>query len=117
MPYNRRLVRTVCTPKLDAPLKHDSIPWQGPSQLPMGLRNVQSSHVIHPSGSQMGKQMGPPPADSSFRPSSWDNTISPLESMYRSDVERGSAEVPPSSCLPACQMSCPLRALGWCIAA
>ena len=66
---------------------------QGPSQLPMGLRNSQSSHVINPG--KQGGQMGPPSADSSFRPGSWDNTVSPLESMYRENVERGSAEVQP----------------------
>ena len=64
----------------------------------MGLRNSQSSHVIN--SGKLGNQRGPPSADSSFRPGSWDNTVSPLE-QYRAEVERGSAEVRPlaaSSC-------------------
>ncbi|KAK9810778.1 hypothetical protein WJX73_006520 [Symbiochloris irregularis] len=49
-----------------------------PSQLPMGLRNVQSSHVLQ--NAMQSNHAGPPPADDggSFRPSSWDNTVSPL---------------------------------------
>lgn len=60
---------------------------QGPSQLPANLRNVQSSHVLQ-SAFPAANQQGPPPADDagSFRPSSWDNSPSPLfteESLRR----------------------------------
>lgn len=59
----------------------------------MGLRNVQSSHVLQNS-LQSGHQ-GPPVADpdaGNFRPSSWDNTVSPL--FTEESLNRGnSAEV------------------------
>ena len=60
----------------------------------MGLRNVQSSHVLQ--SFQQG-QHGPPPADDNgaFRPSSWDNSASPLSQLFSDEsLQRGNnAEV------------------------